>query len=249
MSKKILPIVGVLIFLMIWEVGAILTGSLLLPRPSHIPAVFVRELSSGLLLSTAAASLRHYSIGVLVGAAAGMSFGIVSALLPVVRLLTSWVIRLLRPIPPLAWIPFAIIWFGINELSAAFIISVGVFWVNFFATFTAVKGVDYDLIEVAIVFEHSSFMRKLFQVIIPAAAPGIVGGIRASLGMGWMTVIAAELFGIAGIGQRMREASGLLATTELAVYMITISLLYGIIDFLFTKLVYERFAYGKSRHA
>jgi len=68
---------------------------------------------------------------------------------------------------------------------------------------------------------------------MPAALPGILVGVRTGIGQGWMTVVAAELFGIQGIGQRMMEASGLLAIDVVAVYMVTIALLYGLTDIIF----------------
>jgi len=140
-----------------------------------------------------------------------------------------------RPIPPLAWIPFAIIWFGISETAAAFIISIGIFWINYFTAMTAVQAVDKDLIEVARAFGHRSLFALLRKVILPGAAPGILSGLRAGLGQGWMTVVAAELFGIPGIGQRMIEASGLLASEVVVLYMFSIALLYGVSDYLFVR--------------
>ena len=73
------------------------------------------------------------------------------------------------------------------------------------------------------------------RLILPGAAPGILGSFRAGLGMGWMTVVAAELFGIVGIGSRMNEAAGLLATEVVIVYMLTIAFLYAVSDILFVK--------------
>lgn len=140
-----------------------------------------------------------------------MTLGVLVALFPAVEASQVWLARVLRPIPPLAWIPFAIIWFGITETAAACIISIGIFWINYFTAMAAVQAVDKDLIEVARAFGHRTFAALLKKVILPGAAPGILSGLRAGLGQGWMTVVAAELFGIEGIGQRMMEASGLLA--------------------------------------
>jgi NitT/TauT family transport system permease protein len=67
-----------------------------------------------------------------------------------------WVIRTLRPIPGLAWIPFAILWFGVEEKAAVFIIALGVFWIVFFAAHGAIRNVDRDLVEVADAFGFKS---------------------------------------------------------------------------------------------
>lgn len=182
------------------------------------------------------ASFRHYSIGFFIGSFLGVTLGVLVALFPKVEASQAWLARVLRPIPPLAWIPFAIIWFGITETAAAFIISIGIFWINYFTAMAAVQAVDKDLIEVARAFGHRTFPALLKKVILPAAAPGILSGLRAGLGQGWMTVVAAELFGIEGIGQRMMEASGLLATDVVILYMFSIALLYGISDYIFVSI-------------
>jgi sulfonate transport system permease protein len=142
----------------------------------------------------------------------------------------SWVVRLLRPIPNLAWAPFAIIWFGVDQANAVFIISIGVFWIAFFAALGAVRGVDRDLIEVADAFGFRSAPERLVKVLLPAATPGILIGLRTALGQAWMAVVAAELSGVSGLGSRMMQASSLLATDIVVVYMLTMAALYGIMD-------------------
>ncbi|GHE21362.1 sulfonate ABC transporter [Halomonas urumqiensis] len=226
---------GLVAFVLLWELAlrsGLLPGSLV-PLPSSIPLVFWYELADGIWLDVVRSSLGHYSVGLLIGSSLGIAVGVAAALLPRFDALHAWLARLLRPIPPLAWIPFAIIWFGINPTAAAFIISIGVFWINYFASYSSVRSIDPDYDEVALAFGQRSFVSRLTKVNLPAAAPGILGGLRAGLGQGWMTVVAAELFGIPGIGQRMMEASSLLATDIVVVYMLTIAGLYALFDFLF----------------
>jgi len=226
---------GLLAFLLLWEAIARLgvIEAALLPAPSRLPATFFSELTLGFWHQMVLASLNHYLIGLVSGSLLGVAVGTTVALFPTVDAVQGWLARMLRPIPPLAWIPFAIIWFGISETAAAFIIAIGVFWINYFTAYSAVRTVDPDLIELAASFGHRSLFARLRKVILPAAAPGILSGLRAGLGQGWMTVVAAELFGVTGIGQRMNEAAGLLATEVVIVYMLTIALLYGISDMLF----------------
>jgi ABC-type nitrate/sulfonate/bicarbonate transport system permease component len=193
----------------------------------------VSEVSLGIWQTMVLASLGHYLVGLLIGSLLGVIVGGAVALFPRVDAAQAWIARLLRPIPPLAWIPFAIIWFGISETAAAFIIAIGIFWINYFTAHAAVGAIDKDLIELARAFGHRSLKARLQKVIVPAAAPGILSGLRAGIGQGWMTVVAAELFGITGIGQRMMEAAGLLATPVVIVYMATIAVLYGVSDTLF----------------
>lgn len=229
---------GLAIFVALWELAAsgVVFSAALIPRPSDVPATFIAEIERGVWQRMVLSSLRHYGMGLAIGTVLGIITGTAVALSPAVRGLQSWLVRVLRPIPPLAWIPFAIIWFGISETSAAFIISIGVFWINYFAASGAIRGVDRDLVEVARVFGHGRFFPRLRKVLLPAATPGILVGVRTGLGQGWMTVVAAELFGIQGIGQRMMEASGLLAIDVVAVYMVTIAALYGATDVLFVAI-------------
>lgn len=231
-SARLLSLGGVAVFLAVWE-GVVRSGwvsATLIPPPSALPAAFVREVASGIWQRMVLDSLQHYALGLGIGTVAGLAAGTVVALSPTMEALQAWLSRILRPIPPLAWIPFAIVWFGVSQAAAAFIIAIGVFWINYFAVVGAIHGVDGDLIEVARVFGRGGPIARFFAVILPGASPGIITGMRTALGMGWMAVVASELFGIPGIGQRMMEASGLLATKVLAVYMLTIATLYGVID-------------------
>lgn len=229
---------GLVVFLLFWE-GIAQSGWIethLLPPPSTLPATLLSEIGLGVWQAMVWASLSHYSIGFVVGSFLGVSLGVCVALFPRVEASQAWLARIFRPIPPLAWIPFAIIWFGISETAAAFIIAIGIFWINYFTAMAAVQAVDKDLIEVARAFGHRSFWDLLRKVILPGAAPGILSGLRAGLGQGWMTVVAAELFGIPGIGQRMIEASGLLASEVVVLYMFSIALLYGVSDYIFVTI-------------
>ncbi len=223
---------GLILFLGSWE-AAVQAGLLprtLVPPPSAVPRALISELRNGFWLSSVLASLGHYTLGVALGSLSGVAFGMATALSPRLEALTSGVARLLRPIPPLAWIPFALIWFGATEGAAAFIIAIGVFWVNYFASIAAVRAIDPGLLEVASAFGQGGFVPFLTKIVLPGASPGLFAGLRSGLGQGWMAVVAAELFGVAGVGQRMSDAAGLLATDVLVVYMLTIALLYALSD-------------------
>lgn len=236
---------GLVVFVVAWELFARSAGSALVPPPSAIPDALLSEIDNGFWQQMVIASFGHYALGFLIGSTLGVLCGVAVALLPTVAALQSGLVRVLRPIPPLAWTPFAIIWFGVSESAAAFLISVGIFWINYFAALTAVQSVDKDLLEVARAFGHSSTVGQLVKVVLPAASPGILGGLRTGLGQGWMTVVAAELFGIPGIGQRMIEAAGLLATDVVVLYMLTIGGLYALTDYVFVALQKRLLAWQK----
>ncbi len=224
--------IGLLIFLLIWEAVPTFgwVSPILLPKPSSIPAAFISEINSGMWFGAMQASLLHYVEGLLVGAILGVALGILTGMYTTAEQGFSWVVRMLRPIPGLAWVPFAIVWFGVSSAAAIFIIAIGVFWIVFFAAQGAVRAVDKDLLEVAAVFGFRTGWQRLIKILLPAAAPGILVGIRTALGQAWMAVVAAEIFGVMGLGQRMMQASSLLSTDVVVVYMLTIAALYGIFD-------------------
>jgi sulfonate transport system permease protein len=223
---------GFAIFLAIWELVPALgfVPASILPPPSALPSAFLRELSSGIWFSSLLTSLRHYLAGLVLGCLLGVCLGVATGMSLTLEATLAWVVRVLRPIPGLAWVPFAILWFGIDPSAAIFIIGIGVFWISYFAALAAVRAVDRELLELADAFGYRRSDQKLVKVILPAAAPGILAGVRTALGQAWMAVVAAEIFGVPGLGQRMMQASNLLASDIVVVYMATMAALYGLID-------------------
>lgn len=233
-----LAALGLAAFLASWEalprLG--LVNPMMLPGPSALPAAFREELASGAWLSAVGSSLGHYLMGLATGCGLGLALGTATGMSRLAEHLTAWVVRVVRPIPGLAWVPFAIIWFGVTPAAAVFIIAVGAFWIVYFAVHGAVRGVDRELIEVAEAFGFRSAHERLFKILLPAAMPGILVGVRTALGQAWMAVVAAEIFGAPGLGQRMIQASSLLATEVVVVYMLTMAGLYGLFDTAFVAL-------------
>ena len=223
---------GFAVFLAIWELAPALgfIPESVLPPPSVLPQAFLRELTSGVWFAALLTSQRHYLAGLVIGCTLGVGLGVATGMSDTLEASLAWVIRVLRPIPGLAWVPFAILWFGIDATAAIFIIGIGVFWISYFAAHGAVRAVDRDLIEVAEAFGFRRADQKLIKVILPAAAPGILAGLRTALGQAWMAVVASEIFGVPGLGQRMMQAANLLASDVVVVYMATMAALYGMID-------------------
>ena len=231
-KATVLAALGLAAFLAIWELMPALgfVPAQILPPPSALPRAFERELSSGIWLSSVMLSLRNYLAGLVLGCALGVALGVVTGMSASLEATLAWVVRVLRPIPGLAWVPFAILWFGIDPAAAIFIIGIGVFWISYFAALGAVRAVDRELIELADAFGFRRAHQKLVKVILPAAAPGILAGLRTAVGQAWMAVVASEIFGVPGLGQRMMQASNLLASDVVVIYMATMAVLYGIID-------------------
>ncbi len=229
---------GLLVFLLVWEIfpKLSLVSQSLVPAPSDLPAAFLREFRSGMWQQMVLLSLDHYAMGFGLGAGLGTIFGVLTGMYVKLEWSFAWLVRLMRPIPNLAWAPFAIIWFGVDQAAAIFIISIGVFWIVFFAAQGAIRGIDRELIELANAFGFRRGHEQLWKVLLPAATPGILVGLRTALGQAWMAVVAAELFGVSGLGARMMQASSLLATDLVVVYMLTMAVLYGLMDTIFVAI-------------
>ncbi|MBV1830861.1 ABC transporter permease [Komagataeibacter sp. AV436] len=233
--RPALGLAGVVVLFGVWE-GAVRWGwiqSGFLPAPSSLGPAWLDEVRSGAWVQAIRDSLTHYLTGLVAGSVMGTLVGLLCGALPVLDGLLSGIVRVLRPIPGLAWVPFAILWFGLNTAGATFIIAISVFWINFYAAYGAVRAIDPDLYEVAAAFGHGGFWARLRTVVLPAASPGVLDGLRTGIGQAWMSVVAAELFGVPGIGARMMQASSLLATDLVVVYMLTMALLYAVTDTLF----------------
>jgi ABC-type nitrate/sulfonate/bicarbonate transport system permease component len=114
-----------------------------------------------------------------------------------IRLMVMPLIDFLRPIPPLAWVPLAILWFGLGLTSAAYLIFLGAVFPIVLSTCAGVRGVDHFLVE-AVHMLGASRLTIWRKVLLPAAMPSICTGIRIGVGIGWMTLVAAEFTGVRG---------------------------------------------------
>jgi NitT/TauT family transport system permease protein len=243
-------VVGTGLFLLIWQVAAMPVPTFLLPTPIEVARAFVVELTApavfevpltgaeiGLtrLLVNLIDSLYHYIPGLVVGGAAGIAAGIAMGWSSLLNEAFTPIQRVLRPIPPLAWIAFAIVWLGVNHSGAAFIVGIGAFWVNFYNAYAGVEGVTQSSKEVAASLGVDDDLTMIRKVVIPSATPEIMTGIRTSIGQGWMIVVAAELFGAPGIGFQIINAAQNLSLDVSVAYMFVISLVFLVSDGVFRR--------------
>ena len=241
---------GTAVFLVVWWGAALTQPTYLLPSPVEVATAFVGELAAGALYTVPLLgadvqaprmvvkllqSLQHYLPGLLVGTVAGSGLGIAMGWSALVDDALTPVTRVLRPIPPLAWIAFAIVWIGIGHGGAAFIVAIGAFWITFYNAFAGVEGVSADLKEVAATLGVHDDLTMIRKVVLPAASPSLLTGIRTAIGQSWMVVVAAELFGAPGIGFQIISAAQNLAMDVSVVYMLVISLVFLASDFLFRR--------------
>jgi len=217
-------------FVLVWWGVALVTPRTLLPRPPAVASVLVADISSGLVFELAVQSLRHYVPGLLIGSALGMGVGIAVGWSATAEKTVGTVASVLRPVPPLAWIPFAIIWFGLNDRGAAFIIAIVAFWINYYNAEGGVDGVDRQLLEVAQSLGTKSDLRLIRKVVIPSATPELFTGFRTAAGQAWMVMVAAELLGVPGIGKHLWDAANFLRMEVVIAYMLVIGILFLLSD-------------------
>lgn len=221
---------ALVVFVLVWWAGALVTPQNLLPQPPAVLKILVADASSGRVFELIWQSLRHYVPGLLIGSAFGMIVGILVGWSRTAELSVGTVAGILRPVPPLAWIPFAIIWFGLNDRGAAFIIGIVAFWINYYNAESGVKGVDDQLLEVGQSLGTKSDLGLIKRIVLPSAMPELFTGFRTAAGQAWMVMVAAELLGVPGIGRHLWDAANFLQMQVVIAYMLVIGILFLLSD-------------------
>ncbi len=177
-------------------------------------------------------SLERVLYGYAAAVCTAVPLGIAMGWFPRFRTLAEPVVELIRPIPPLAWIPIAILWFGIGIKSAAFIIFLGAFFPILLNTVSGVRSIDPILIEAARTLNAKD--KDIFlKVLIPGSVPSIWTGLRIGVGIGWMTLVAAEFTGVRegyGLGYMIMTARDIQRPDEIVAGMLVIGMIGLSID-------------------
>ncbi|MGE0736398.1 MAG: ABC transporter permease [Alphaproteobacteria bacterium] len=194
----IVPVVGGLI----WELAARdgWINARLVPPPSAI-AVSLYDLAiTGELFQHIGTTLYRVAVGFGLGVGAGTLLGALTGYSTKARDLLDPTLQALRNIPSIAWVPLFILWFGIFEVSKVLLIAVGVFFPVYLGLALGIHNVDRKLVEVGRIYRFSS-AEMIRRILLPAALPAFITGVRGGLGLGWMFVAAAEMMGASeGLG-------------------------------------------------
>lgn len=229
----ILPVILVLIWQLLSELGFI--KPITLPPPGKVAGSFVELIGNGQLFKHIGISILRVLEGFGLAAVTGILLGIGIGLSRLLDRLTDFMIQLLKPIPPIAWIPLAILWFGIGEASKIYIIFLGAFFPILVNVLDGIRQTDNKFVELGKVLEVN---RKKFirQIVIPGALPAVMTGLRVGLGVAWMCVVAAELIAATqGIGYMINDARQLSQPDIVLVGMITIGVIGKLMDDLLKK--------------
>lgn len=237
LAKLSQAIVSLGLLLVVWSAASALgwTNPDFVPSPATILRAAVELNNDGVLASDLAISLRRAAVGFLLGASLGVVLGLLTARLRWVGYTLHPILNVLRPIPAIALAPLAIVWFGIGEPSKYFLITYTVFlavWLN----------TDHGASHIAPTYIRASrclgagTWREFWEVVVPAAAPHIVSGLRLGAALAFLSLVAAELTGASsGIGYRIQEARQFFRTDRMFVGLVELGLLGGLLDFLFLQ--------------
>lgn len=214
-----------LLLLAEWGTRTGVISPLTLPRPSDVLQTFGELYSSGLLFQHLIPSLLRLLVGAALGASLGIGVGFLIGLFSFVRAGLVPLVAAIFPIPKIALLPLFVIWFGIDEGSKYALIAFGTFTPTVVATFAAVDNVDRTLIRMGQSFglDWFSIVRK---IVLPGAMPGILAGLRISLAIAIILLVAAEMLGAEyGIGAYILEAGSLYDLERLFAGVVILSVL------------------------
>lgn len=223
-KERTFNVVGVLLVCLIWAVF-VRPGGAFIPALSEVADDFVRMSRSGLLLKDTLASIARVLAGVGIATAVVVLLGILSVAVKEFGFLLGGPVEVLRPVPPLAWVPIAILIFGVGDAPAIAIVALGAFfplWLGMQQGFSEVRA---QHLLAARSFGASGRIR-LTDVIIPSVLPYAFHGLRLGLGLGWFCVVAAEMMGAnTGLGYGVQLFSLNLELGKTYVYLLAIGLL------------------------
>lgn len=238
---RIESLILIIVLLVVWFALAV-TGKLnpvLLPEPWTVWDTFVTKVADFSLFEELGISLVRVLKGYAVSVILGITLGICIGLSKHMQRLTDLLIQIIRPIPPIAWIPLVILWMGIGEGSKVFLIFLGGFFNILLNVIDGVRYTDKKLLEVASVMETPR-KKYIFQLVIPAAFPSIFTGLRIALGSCWTCVVAAELVAsTSGIGYMISNARNFGQMDVVIVGMLSIGVVGKLMDVLL-KIIEKR---------
>jgi len=198
-TNKVLPWLSVLLLIFLWHLTTMLgLGGKYLPSPLQVfeeaIRLFTVKIAGNTIWMHIYYSVRRVLIAYFLALVTGLPLGLYMGWNRTFDKIAKPIFELLRPIPPIAWIPLAILWLGIGEGPKIFIVYVGAFVIFVLNSYTGMRYTDTLLIDAARTF-GASRRQQFFNVAFPASLPSVFAGIQNALSMAWMCVLAAEMVG------------------------------------------------------
>jgi NitT/TauT family transport system permease protein len=206
------------------------TSRNIFPPPSAVVSIAIDLMRNGELFRHIGVSLQRVVLGFLCACAVALPLGLSMGAWPAWRRQVSVVVEVLRPIPPFAWIPIGLLWFGVGDSQSIFVIFIASMFPILLNTVAGVDAVDPVLKRAALSLGASRW--RLFRyVVLPAALPQIIVGLRIGLGFAWMVLVASELIGsISGLGYLILDSRNLGLPSLAFMGMLVIGLIGYLLD-------------------
>ncbi len=204
---RVLPSLAIIgLLLAIWWVGVEVTDSVIFPTPWKVVTGTVELIEDGTLWMHIGSSLYRVATGFLLAVAVAVPLGLWMGWVRGAYLTLNPLFQILRPISPIAWIPIAILWFGVGNASPIFLIFISSVFPMIVQTIVGVQTIERRYLRAAENFGVSNY--TLFrQVVIPAVLPQILVGMRVGLGVAWLVVVAAEMIALrSGLGYLIMDS-------------------------------------------
>jgi NitT/TauT family transport system permease protein len=244
-----LPLAVAAGFLLAWDVAVRLSGSDIFPKPIDVVRGIVELARKGLLLKYIVASLFRVTIGFTAAVVVGVPCGLLLGWFQRLFFAFNPMIQILRPISPIAWIPVAILWFGVDDKAPIFLIFLSSVFPITVSAMAAVQNIQPVYIRAARNFGLGQ-MELFRRVIFPATLPQVLTGIRIALGVAWLVVVAAEMIAVnSGLGYLIIDARNAGKRYDLVVAgMVMIGLIGLALDLLVRRLEkFDEVRWGYSR--
>lgn len=231
-----LTLIGAVGFVGVWSAAALsgITSRAFLPAPWDVVTRFgqllVQPFAGFVLHEHVLSSLRRFGMGFALAVAVGIPLGLLMAWFRWLDRLVTPAFEAVRFVAPIAWVPFAALWFGTGIGGPVLIIFMGAFPPVLINTYRGARQVDIKYIEAARTLGASS-LRAMTEVLLPAAVPSIVAGLRISAGLGWQSLVGAELIvASSGVGYLMVKGQASVSTATVMCGMLAIGIVGLVID-------------------
>lgn len=220
-------VVLLIVFAVWWLIGTYkLVDPTILPSPAKVLNTFQDLAKEGDLGFHVKMSIQRVLKGFVIGGTLGFVLGILMGLSKTAEKVVGPLFHAVRQVPLLGWMPLIVLWCGIGETSKIVFISIGALYPMVLNTFEGVRGISREYLEVARVFEFKQ-LKLITTIILPAALPNILTGVRFSLTISWMLVVGAEIFSVSagGLGDMIWSARDIFRMDIVIVGLIIITLI------------------------